>query len=1048
LFEELNNRPLIGKGSNSGILLGLLFIFSFISIFINIGIFFLLILSQAVIIFLDATKIRVDNNNQGPHPVVFGLLTIILWIIIVPFYIYYRRKFETIEYKPIDIKKVPHRDIEPKESSKKIKAEKKSLESPFVDQDKQFIEICSNSSSVNKLMKIAIEKFNNNQINEARDYAQQVINKSIKYYKSASPLAVSKYPPEKKMFLDAMKLFIVFGKAMKSAIESIDKDDNASAEEYVTKAGTAGTDAYNILLKMVGSIKQKRSTIPQENEISQKTDTINPDTETKRTTISQFIQTTPASSGQIHSTPKLLNLTSSPVDVRPISEAPTISKKISGETIPLEPENITWVGDSQEIRIYNYLIPNPLIYLSTNHIENSEASCIDLSLPIGKPISELKRVLGYWPRYASISPDQRANYLLWLSKGRSAELLDIGYAFLFFYGLEYRGLIEQKDISIIIQEVNSLLKKFTFSGSFNSYLSSFLAYIAAQHLLNISEDDFSKFFENPLDLSSNQVLVALAWYTNQRKAISWEIAYSLANTIPDTPKSVVTQKLSKQFKQLFETKFKLQYPNGLIIEPSLRNYKLEYRPASPSLLPYYQNYSKEKQIEVVEISNPLGKKSQFKTIFSIWNETIEELKPASRKVGKGEEELTAQAYQALPDSLKQEIDHPDKVRWDQVIANSNQEREFIIVPVSSLASLNQIEKRERLTPTQSKNLYSTARDVGYILIPDPRITGTSYRWDDSIAVYPLPDKRTFTSESYPTVAFILELGMSIALVDEKFSPEEQDHLDRFIFGSFELTSLDVECLKQYQQILIQNPPSLERLGTRLKEHLTESNKLVIAKYLRDMALADGEIDQSEYKALNKIFKTMGLRKDDIQTLFPSELTTTPSEQPIQISPPTSIRHGEAIGAAVTYEPLFSLNQDLLIVTLDKTREIQNILQGLINQEDEEILENPEVIDGKSIIEEPPLSVSVKIQEKSLDETLIGLHSKYLPFLKDILASNSHLKSDLQKFCRNYKFMMDATIEEINTWSDENLGDFLFENTEDDEISFNLDIKMKILEKIS
>lgn len=121
-----------------------------------------------------------------------------------------------------------------------------------------------------------------------------------------------------------------------------------------------------------------------------------------------------------------------------------------------------------------------LVYLSRGRPRDDEASCIDLSLPIGKPTVEPRGSLGYYPQQASISPDQRANHIRWLAGGRTATLDDIGYAFLYFYGLERRLLVEQQDLSPIVKEVVRLLETYTFSGSFDGYLSRFLSYILAR----------------------------------------------------------------------------------------------------------------------------------------------------------------------------------------------------------------------------------------------------------------------------------------------------------------------------------------------------------------------------------------------------------------------------------------------------------------------------------------------------------------------------------------------------------------------------------------
>lgn len=50
--------------------------------------------------------------------------------------------------------------------------------------------------------------------------------------------------------------------------------------------------------------------------------------------------------------------------------------------------------------------------------------------------------MGYWPSYAEISSTARGAYLNWLAGGRKDPNADVGYVFLFFYGLERRAIID------------------------------------------------------------------------------------------------------------------------------------------------------------------------------------------------------------------------------------------------------------------------------------------------------------------------------------------------------------------------------------------------------------------------------------------------------------------------------------------------------------------------------------------------------------------------------------------------------------------------------
>ncbi len=67
--------------------------------------------------------------------------------------------------------------------------------------------------------------------------------------------------------------------------------------------------------------------------------------------------------------------------------------------------------------------------------ENDDPSTIFLKLPIKKPNrpDSIER-LGYYPSYAGLTPEQRWVYLTWLQD--VTEEADIGYVFIYYYGLE------------------------------------------------------------------------------------------------------------------------------------------------------------------------------------------------------------------------------------------------------------------------------------------------------------------------------------------------------------------------------------------------------------------------------------------------------------------------------------------------------------------------------------------------------------------------------------------------------------------------------------
>ena len=97
-------------------------------------------------------------------------------------------------------------------------------------------------------------------------------------------------------------------------------------------------------------------------------------------------------------------------------------------------------------------------------------------------------LMEYWPSYRLINPRSRGAYLHWLATGRRQPDAYVGYAFMFFYGLERRALFDlgpdslHPDMNAITTEVKQLLEVYGKNGSFRRYSTNFLDFIAASRM--------------------------------------------------------------------------------------------------------------------------------------------------------------------------------------------------------------------------------------------------------------------------------------------------------------------------------------------------------------------------------------------------------------------------------------------------------------------------------------------------------------------------------------------------------------------------------------
>lgn len=210
---------------------------------------------------------------------------------------------------------------------------------------------------------------------------------------------------------------------------------------------------------------------------------------------------------------------------RPVTKAP--------QQTPVPPStkepkgNDGWLGPGcKSVEVAGVTIPGGLLYVgSRGRGTNVSNGYIDRNLPVRKgavPDSAAVPPLPYWPNYANISPDQRRIYIDWLVGGRQDPRINVGYVFLYFYGLEHRICTSatSEDIDAIEAELNRLRTIYDENGSFKGYSSRLLGLIALQRLgkqgpgLMAYRPSMVFGFELPIDLK-----LVLALHLAQKKGL-------------------------------------------------------------------------------------------------------------------------------------------------------------------------------------------------------------------------------------------------------------------------------------------------------------------------------------------------------------------------------------------------------------------------------------------------------------------------------------------------------------------------------------------------
>ncbi len=687
------------------------------------------------------------------------------------------------------------------------------------------------------------------------------------------------------------------------------------------------------------------------------------------------------------------------------------------------------ISDS-DLTVRSWSIPRPMLYLTANGGGRYYgASVIDLAQPIAQNASGHVQELYYWPQYSELSSQQRHKYFTWLADGRRDPDFELGYVFIFFYGLE-RRLLEGHNRAEIRAEIMRLAAIYTESRSFQGYASRLLIFDALKSLNAYKQEHLDHVF--PLEtrngkVNENALYAQLAWYVRTNTPISSRLALSIARHDPRSPSSVIFDRAKNELETLYARRFEERFPNGFLPTPAAQGHKLDYQPASPTLT--YEPIN----IEPILLENPLGRSSQFKPIIQILIDCLEDLKGYSRAISKSlDDELTAELWEKLPPDLKAETPHPDYQQWLNVVSEYLDPEGWAHIPAGILATLRGIDKRPKLTRVQASGVAETLEVFQLCVEPDPRQTLKPWAWDELVIVFRDDelDAHLKPKSQYAAASLVLNLAMMIAAADGEVSSEEVEVTLEFIHERFRLSQSEQKRLQALTLALAHTDINLQGMAKRLEETLSEGQRSALGKLLIEVALADGVLDTGEKKGLKRAFKVLGLDENEAVEQAEEMLAKRTREmaEPVTVRPDSTTNGGEAIpprpptSTTSQADQPIALDPAAIANILRETREIAQVLNAALTDAPEELDELDEPAPAPAT--EPTTQATP--QRTSITGPIQHLESRFHPFLAELTTQKQWSVSDFDALSRKHNLMPTGAIDVINEWADEHLGDFLLE----------------------
>lgn len=694
-----------------------------------------------------------------------------------------------------------------------------------------------------------------------------------------------------------------------------------------------------------------------------------------------------------------------------------VSSNISDKDIPanFKPDKY-WISPGNSITVNGYTIKDGMVYVGSDLKSANkyvvEAALINPSLTIYESSADYKKYqMCYWPSYYKASPEERASYLLWLSNGKQDPEANIGYVFLYFYGLERRLLCDisqdpnlNYEKNIIVKEIERLLSIYGENNSFHSYATLLLNYMQAESSVNTA--CYNQSAPEPTFHLEIPFLLKIGLAQMIRDGIplpaDWALCWYLSTPDPPTYSRTAAQRCYPEFKKLFEQKYKNKYNDGIKMKPNKTMISFEYHPASESL---------NNKIYTIKSCLPdiTATKKYLKSLEPLIQSCHNDLDRYSRYLGRNpDKKNTIDALLELPVSV-----------WPD---NAMQKFKHLVIEISENPNpssmsfsdfLNKIPSWENKTKTKMINFLNILESNFQIgMEPDCRSNGKVPNSDSTIVLFP---------QDYPVIAeislepqyifatLVLHLMILVTQVDGKISSEEKNMLMNQI-NKWDWVDQKLKLrLKAHAIWMGTQCMNMNGIKRRI-EGLNASQKNLISTILVQISQADGMVSVEELKLLEKIFKILDI---DIKELY-SKMNQS-NFDPVTVSISTKQNNDFTITPPPTViSSGLQLDMNKVSALAADSEKVTSLLSEIFSSEDE-----------NNRTEQPTAK-----NQNSTSSVLWGLSTELSKFTYHIICKPTWTFAELEKSASDHAIMLNGALEEINDAAFDSFDEPLIEDNGD------------------
>ena len=639
-----------------------------------------------------------------------------------------------------------------------------------------------------------------------------------------------------------------------------------------------------------------------------------------------------------------------------------------------------WIPAGQAITVAGINIQGGMVYVGLSMKApngRQDPALINPSLSLSSANIDIsERKMPYWPSYSEITEDARKAYLQWLSTGRQDPAADIGYVFLFFYGLERRALVDlhspQDDVElkVIEQEARRLLSIYGQSNSFRSYANNFLGYLSTASIgeTPLVPPEESRSFDLPISYR-----IALGQFASARKPLPVKWALAWINVDPTIFFRTPAHRCRDQFQELFCHRYTEQFGNGLLLPVNKTKLCVSYRPASAGLLGTVLTRDIGDLPDIGAITGPQNKLQE------LVNRCTDELDKYSRYLGRNPDKhnsidaLVLLPESVWPEAVRSEIDRLGKEVAQQAATTKWKE---VLERFGADGDLSRPTAAQFAACLESSGIGIEPDLIARSQVPEP---------EDPVVLFatPIRNGKIVSGANYAAASITIEFGAVVVKANGEVHDTELQCLIQAIAAWDGLDEAARKRLNARVSLFAVRPPSLSALRKKA-EALSPTSRRTIADLLVQVIKADGIVSPAEVEVLEAAYKSLQL---DAKLVYSDLHSAVPTSRPV------SKRQLKGSRRAVTLDAE-------RIARLQQETERMSVVLNEVFSEDEESSDEAETTVGTDA-------------PTNADKRLLGLDLQHSQFARLLLSRPRWSRAELADAAADMELMLDGALERIN-----------------------------------